>query len=152
MKTVSQLDAMGYFVGSVIADKSPLEDGVFLVPGGAVDFPPVHVPEGFKAKWNGTGFDMELINVPAVEPVEPVEPEPPPVLSCTPWQIRKKLNKEGLRDAVESYVKSEQATQDEKDAWEFATKFREDNPLLMNAAAMLGITDLHAFIEDAQTL
>lgn len=149
MKTVSQLDAMGYFVGSVIADKSPLEDGVFLIPGGAVDFPPVHVPEGFKAKWNGTGFDMELINVPAVEPVEP---EPPPVLSCTPWQIRKKLNKEGLRDAVEAYVASDQATQDEKDAWEFATEFREDNPLLINAASMLEIVDLHKFIEDAQML
>ena len=83
---------------------------------------------------------------------EPAEPEPLPVLSCTPWQIRKKLNKEGLRDAVEAYVVSEQASQDEKDAWEFATEFREDNPLLINAAAMLGIHDLHGFIEDAQTL
>lgn len=54
--------------------------------------------------------------------------------------------------AAESYVASEQATQDEKDAWEFATEFREDNPLLVNAASMLGIPDLHAFIEDAQTL
>ena len=76
----------------------------------------------------------------------------PSPLSCSPWQIRKKLNKEGLREAVEAYVASEQASQDEKDAWEFATEFREDNPLLMNAAAMLGITDLHAFIEDTQTL
>ena len=77
---------------------------------------------------------------------------PSPILSCTPWQIRKKLNKEGLREAVEAYVASEQATQDEKDAWEFATEFREDNPLLVHAASMLGITDLHVFIEDAQTL
>lgn len=77
---------------------------------------------------------------------------PSPILSCTPWQIRKKLNKEGLRSAVESYVASEVAAQDEKDAWEFATEFREDNPLLVNAASMLGIPDLHAFIEDAQTL
>ena len=83
---------------------------------------------------------------------EPVEPEPLPILSCTPWQIRKKLNKEGLRSAVESYAASEVATQDEKDAWEFATEFREDNPLLVNAASMLGIPDIHAFIEDAQTL
>ena len=76
----------------------------------------------------------------------------PSPLSCSPWQMRKKLSKEGMRKAMEAYVASEQATQDEKDAWEFATEFREDNPLLMNAAAMLGITDLHAFIEDAQTL
>ena len=84
--------------------------------------------------------------------IKPVEPQPLPILSCTPWQIRKKLNKEGLREAVELYVKSEVATQDEKDAWEFATEFREDNPLLVNAASKLCIPDLHAFIEDAQTL
>lgn len=83
---------------------------------------------------------------------EPVEPEPLTILSCTPWQIRKKLNNEGLRDAVEAYVASDQATQDEKDAWEFATEFREDNPLLINAASMLEIVDLHKFIEDAQML
>ena len=76
----------------------------------------------------------------------------PSPLSCSPWQMRKKLNKEGLREAVEVYVKSEQATQDEKDAWEFANEFREDYPLLVNAASMLGITDLHSFIADAQTL
>ena len=84
--------------------------------------------------------------------IKPVEPEPLPILSCTPWQIRKKLNKEGLREAVEVYVKSEQATQDEKDAWGFANEFREDDPLLVNAASMLGITDVHSFIADAQTL
>ena len=83
--------------------------------------------------------------------IKPATPEPLPILSCTPWQIRKKLNKEGLREAVELYVKSPSATQDEKDAWEFATEFREDNPLLVNAALLLGITDLHAFIEDAQS-
>ena len=84
--------------------------------------------------------------------IKPAEPVLLPILSCTPWQIRKKLNKEGMREAVELYVKSPSATQDEKDAWEFATEFREDNPLLVNAALLLGITDLHAFIEDAQSL
>lgn len=88
-------------------------------------------------------------NTPEPADVQPVEI---PILSCTPWQIRKKLNKEGLRKAVELYVKSPSATQDEKDAWEFATEFREDNLLLVKAASMLGVSDLHAFIEDAQTL
>ena len=85
------------------------------------------------------------------EPAD-ITPDEIPILSCSPWQIRKKLNKEGLREAVESYVASEQATQDEKDAWEFAMEFREDNPLLINAASMLEIVDLHKFIEDAQML
>lgn len=93
--------------------------------------------------WLAEGNTPEPVDVPAVEI---------PIFSCTPWQIRKKLNKEGLREAVESYVASEQATQDEKDAWLVASEFREDNPLLVNAASMLGITDLHSFIADAQTL
>ena len=92
---------------------------------------------------------LEEGNTPEPADIAPVEI---PVLSCTPWQIRKKLNKEGMRDAVESYVASEQATQDEKDAWLVASEFREDDPLLVNAASMLGIQDLHTFIEDAQTL
>ena len=104
------------------------------------------------AEFGGDIAEYEKLIALVESNIKPVEPEPLPVLSCTPWQIRKKLNKEGLRDAVESYVTSEVATQDEKDAWEFANEFREDNPLLVNAAAMLGITDLHAFIEDAQTL
>ena len=104
------------------------------------------------AEFGGGIVDYEDLIALVEANIKPVEPEPLPILSCTPWQIRKKLNKEGMREAVESYVTSEVATQDEKDAWEFATEFREDNPLLVNAAAILGITDLHVFIADAQTL
>ena len=104
------------------------------------------------AEFGGDIAEYEKLIALVESNIKPATPEPLPILSCSPWQIRKKLNKEGLREAVEAYVASEQATQDEKDAWEFATEFREDNPLLVNAASMLGIPDLHAFIEDAQTL
>lgn len=36
-KIVSQLDVDGFLVGPVVADESPLEPGVFLIPGGAID-------------------------------------------------------------------------------------------------------------------
>lgn len=36
-KIVSQLDADGFLVGPVTADESPLEPGVYLIPGGAID-------------------------------------------------------------------------------------------------------------------
>lgn len=39
-KTVSQLDAEGYFSCQTIADESPLEPGIWLIPGGAIDQPP----------------------------------------------------------------------------------------------------------------
>jgi hypothetical protein len=52
MKIVSQLDEKGYFVGTTIADESPLEPGVFLIPGGAIDVEPPSVPENKVARWN----------------------------------------------------------------------------------------------------
>ena len=104
------------------------------------------------AMMGGDSNAFEMLIAKVESNIKPVEPAPLPILSCSPWQIRKKLNKEGMREAVELYVKSPSATQDEKDAWEFATEFREDNPLLVKAASMLGITDLHSFIADAQIL
>lgn len=54
-KTSSQLDSDGYFVGVVIADESPLEPGVFLIPGGAIDLPPPEPLAGKRYRPNGLG-------------------------------------------------------------------------------------------------
>lgn len=74
-KIVSQLDHEGYFTNPTIADESPLEPGVFLLPAGAVDFPPPAVPAGKRALWNGSGFVFEAI------------PQPEPLPEPTPEQI-----------------------------------------------------------------
>jgi len=74
MKLVSQLDDDGYFVAATEAPESPLEPGVYLVPGGAVDSNPPDVPEGKRAKWAGE-WVYEDIPVPEPEP----EDEPPPM-------------------------------------------------------------------------
>lgn len=71
-KHVTQL-ADGYFVGVALADESPLEPGVFLMPGNTVDAEPPTVPQGHRAKWNGAGFDMEAVPAPEPQPM----PEPP---------------------------------------------------------------------------
>ena len=60
-----------------------------------------------------------------------------PVLS--PWQMRKSLNAAGIREAVELVVKNS-TDQEVKDAWEFATEFRRDNPLVDGVATLLGKT------------
>jgi len=76
MKPVSQLDANGYFVSPGIAHESPLEDGVFLIPGGAVDVEPPVIPEGQRARWQG-GWVFEVIPQPESEPApEPGPPQP----------------------------------------------------------------------------
>jgi len=74
MKIVAQLGADGYFVGPAIAYESPLEDGVFLIPGGAVDIAPPTVPQGQRARWQD-GWVFEVIPQPEPEPAP--DPEPP---------------------------------------------------------------------------
>jgi len=68
---------------------------------------------------------------------EPADPTPPTVYTCSPWQIRKALNAQGLRQAVEDAV----AASDDialRDGWEFATQFRSDDPFVLTMGAMLG--------------
>ena len=72
MKQVSQLDQNGYFVGVTKADPSPLEPGVYLIPGGCIDEPAPTVPEGQRAKWEG---EWVFENIPQPEP----KPEPEPL-------------------------------------------------------------------------
>lgn len=80
-KQVCQLDAESYFVGFTLADESPLEQGVYLLPAGAVDTTAPSIPEGKKAKWNGS-WVYEDIPKPEPEP----EPEDP-----TPEQIKAEI-------------------------------------------------------------
>lgn len=62
-KLVLQLDADGYFLHTTIADMSPLEPGVYLMPAHALDrqTPPPTVP-GKRARWTGSSFVYEDIN------------------------------------------------------------------------------------------
>lgn len=66
-KIVSQLDAAGYFVGTVIADESPLERGVFLIPAGAIDRLPPAIVEGKRYKPEARGGWLAE-DVPTTEP------------------------------------------------------------------------------------
>lgn len=66
-KQVAQLDDAGHFVGLVVADESPLEPGVFLIPAGAVDAPVPVIPNGSRARWTGFSFAVEAIPTPEPE-------------------------------------------------------------------------------------
>ena len=67
-KLVPQLDQHGYVIGVVIADPSPLDPDVYLIPGGAVDADLPIIPPGKRARWNGAGFNIEDIPQPPTEP------------------------------------------------------------------------------------
>lgn len=54
-KIVSQLDEDGCYCCPTIAEESPLEPGVFLIPGGAVDMTPPNLEPGKAYKLNSEG-------------------------------------------------------------------------------------------------
>ena len=66
---VYQTDHDGFFINTVQADPSPLEPGVWLIPGGAYTKEPPTLAEGERAQWIGDNWII----------VQPPEPEPEPV-------------------------------------------------------------------------
>lgn len=59
MKIAYQTDSAGMLVGDTVADESPLEPGVFLIPAGAtLTPPPTDWPDGKWPRWNGSSWDL----------------------------------------------------------------------------------------------
>lgn len=98
MKQVCQLNASGYFIGLASAQESPLEPGVFLLPGGSIDTAPPAIPEGQRAKWNGAWV---LENLPQPEP-EPAAPE-------LTYAEKRMAEYPSLLDYIDGVVKGDQA-------------------------------------------
>ena len=67
-------------------------------------------------------------------------PAPAPVYTCSRWQIRKALNAQGLRQAVEDAVAASD-DQDLKDGWDCAGEFRSDHMFVISMGASLGMTE-----------
>jgi hypothetical protein len=80
-------------------------------------------------------------------------PAPIPAAVCSPWQIRKALNNQGLRQGVEDAIAAS-TDQELKDGWEFATEFRSDDPFVLTMGAALGKSEEETrhLIEYASTL
>lgn len=59
--------------------------------------------------------------------------------SITPYQARLALNSAGLREAAEAAIAV--ASQDVRDAWEYALSIERDSPFISAVGAALGLTD-----------
>lgn len=132
-KQVSQLDDNGYFIGVVIADESPLEEGVFLIPAGAVDSLPPAIPEGKLARWNG---EWSLEDIPQPESFKPK--------SVTMRQARLALLEAGYYSSVQTAINAiedpilKQASQIE---WEYAATVDRGSSFTQSMATALGLTE-----------
>lgn len=59
----------GIYSGESVADESPLEEGVFLIPAHATTSPPPEVNMGEYAAWTGDEWEVRQIPVETPEPV-----------------------------------------------------------------------------------
>lgn len=98
MKTILQLSADNYFVGTVTADESPLEPGVFLIPAGCVDVPAPVIPEGKFARWSGKWVFEDI-------PQPEVEPEP----TTLTYSQKRAAEYPLMTDYLDGVVKGDQA-------------------------------------------
>lgn len=101
MKIVCQLDDDGYFVGTTVADESPLEPGTYHIPRAAVDASLPEIPENHKAKWNN-GWIYEPI--PGPEP----EPEPPNPYEGWTYADYRRAEYPPVADYLDGIVKGDQ--------------------------------------------
>jgi hypothetical protein len=70
---IYQHDHAGVLVAPMLADPSPLEPGVYLIPARCVAVAPVGVaPAGKVQRWNGAAWDLVTAPTPGPAPADPV--------------------------------------------------------------------------------
>jgi len=87
----------GVFLGEGLADPSPLEPDVWLIPAHATNATPPVISDGEYLVWSNGGWQLQSIPEPEPE-LEPPEPEPPaPELPYVPYSITRRQCAKELR-------------------------------------------------------
>jgi len=93
MKTYNYIADTGIFYSEGVADESPLEPGVFLIPAHATTVAPPEVTEPEVAVFKDGEWSVEVLPPPPPEPEPEPQPEPEPLVELTPAE---KLAASGL--------------------------------------------------------
>jgi hypothetical protein len=135
----------GSYINSSIADESPLEPGVILLPAHATIIEPPEAREGFYRRfvfgiWGYTPIDGPIEEEPTPEPI-PIDPLSIPLERLDFWLVAAQagVSKWSVRDRIAAMPEGV-----EKNAaiayFEDAQVYRRDDPLLNAMALAEGIT------------
>lgn len=113
--TVYQLDAAGVYVGTTTADESPLEPGVYLIPGGCVQVAPPPKPNDGKVYRQRYDNGWLLEEVPPPPAPAPAAPAPPVVFER--YALKHALHKLGLLAGAQAHVDAVGTPVSHKLAW-----------------------------------
>ncbi|KPU91159.1 hypothetical protein [Variovorax paradoxus] len=144
MKTVySYHPDTGAYTGPITLDESdlsPLEQGVYLIPGGCLQTPPPAAPAGYAAVVAGGQWTIAPL------PEAPAPPAPPPAAPTTPSvvsmrQARLALLDAGLLSSVEQAIAAldGQEKQRAQIEWDYASTVDRASPFMQTLAGAIGL-------------
>ena len=136
-------DNNGFYIGASIADESPLEEGVYLIPANAIIVKPPEYKEGFDIKFNAVENEFEYVEkiAPTVEEEkieEQIVDENSVPTKISRLQAKLQLLELGLLDEVEDLVAQDRKVQL---YWNEADNFYRTDSILLIMATALKLTD-----------
>ena len=137
----------GLYLGTSVADESPLEEGVFLIPARSTEVAPPEVPAGSIPKWLGDTWAIVEKNLGQAEETGIPLTDAEKVIqwrnetSVTRFQALAALLQAGLLGDIEAYISSESTDAFTKLAWKEVLVFKRVSPLVTSIGSLFGLSD-----------